>query len=197
MTLRGNWTCPYCGFVNTRIVEEPGDLAAVRCDLDLGGCDKLVVLDVQEVVVLFRVRRVEGEWTDEQPAMPGVPVPMVAASAVDVDLEPEAHPEPLQAAANGDTPGFAFKWKGFYNEVKKMQEGRSFSELPKSTRQGLIEACGREIAAYLHQPPTMLQWDTYSPMWMPSGSGVANTYLSTGWKAAAERWHLQAKGLAT
>ena len=57
------WKCPHCGTQNTRSsVEVPywfGGKALEVCDIEVGGCDKAVVVNV-EVKVYANAHKIEG-----------------------------------------------------------------------------------------------------------------------------------------
>jgi glutaredoxin len=56
------WSCPYCGLTNNTLFPNgvSGEPVVVYCDIDIGGCEKMVVLTAREQITTC-VRKVEGE----------------------------------------------------------------------------------------------------------------------------------------
>lgn len=88
-SLRSDWTCPYCHARNVSFWDDAERVKVAYCDLDLGGCDGLVVLLSKQVIVEVDVKRVEGEGAAEDGgAMPIVePVPVAEHRPLQVETD--------------------------------------------------------------------------------------------------------------
>lgn len=201
MFAQADWRCPYCGAAHHSRVDSTDFGARLEtCDANQGGCGSLVVINVARVEVLLRVRRVEGEGVGEDrplqmPEPMQLPEPVVAQpeEPAPTEPEPEPDPEPMPTSIT-----IAYKWRGLYHEVDRMQAGRRFSELPKSARLELIKACGQQIAAHLQHAPSMGEWDIFCPFWMPGSNGIQKAYLSgVSWRSVAQGWLAASKGQVT
>lgn len=191
MTLRGTWKCPYCGFENTHIVEEATRaVEAAYCDIDLGGCDKLVVLDVREIRVEFRVRRVEGEGPqlqeDATPIVALAPTPVHVSNGTHVVIEKDL-PQAMEGPLN---MRLLAAYSALSDVVTRLEEGASFASLQKATRLRLISIYGEALAHHVSRAPTMNDWNQYRAAWMPSAPSIQQSYdeADQGWKGMSLEW---------
>lgn len=168
--------------------------------------DDEVLADRSEVIATMPAD-VRGYYADDDPDAYTPPVAPGIVEQVDAEvaaiseatkavLGPE-HVDVTPLKAPDGNGGIKYKWPGYYNETERLEHGRDFSMLPRTTRVELVELCGKQIAADILEPPTMTRWDELKPAWMPGAAAVQQSYLrDVGWKERARQWHLHAKGLA-
>jgi hypothetical protein len=64
MKIAANWTCPTCGAVNVTLhdVEHLTETNAVYCDVEIGGCDEMFVVETERHAEVKAVYSLKVEY---------------------------------------------------------------------------------------------------------------------------------------
>jgi len=107
-------------------------------------------------------------------------------------LEHKLEHKPVPAAKlvqEAEPSALVVPWGTYEQEVLALDQGARFATVAKPARLRLISLFGE---ALVHEvgTPTMAVWDRFKPLWMPTASGVMNSYNDSdmSWAQIAADW---------